>query len=144
MRRGARDFILCVAYFYLLSHSLITPTSFRTARHTDPRMNQLKEAERQATQMVQNERKARTERLKEAKTAADQNIREFRAQMESEYQAKQSKLTASTGSSGSALQSTTSNEIASLTRDFNSKKDGIVDGIVELVCRVNIKAPKTR
>lgn len=75
---------------------------------------------------------------------AEQNIREFRAQCEADYQAKQSKLAASTGSSGSQLQSTTSNEIASLTRDFNSKKDGIVDGIAELVCRVNVKAPKTR
>jgi len=64
--------------------------------------------------------------------------------MESEYQAKQSKLTASTGSSGSQLQSTTSNEIASLTREFSSKKDGIVDGMVDLVTRVHIKAPEKR
>lgn len=64
--------------------------------------------------------------------------------MESEYQKKQSKLTNSTGTSSSQLESHTSSEIANMTRDFNSKKDGIVDSIVDLVCRVNFKAPKTR
>ena len=104
-------------------------------------MNQLKEAERKAPTMVQDERKARTERLKEAKTAAETQIKEYRAQKESEYQLKQSKLTSSTDSSSSQLQSQTSSDIANMTRDFNSKKDAVVDGLVDIVFKVNVTAP---
>jgi len=107
-------------------------------------MNQLKEAEKKATAMVQEERRARTERLKEAKTAADSTIKAFRNEQEAAHQLKQSKLTSATDTSGQQLQSATTVDIGKMTADFNAKKDAIVDGVVDLVCRVKIEAPKTR
>ena len=51
-------------------------------------MDQLKLAERSATTLVENARKERVERMKEAKSEAEAQIAAYRAEMEAAFQAK--------------------------------------------------------
>ncbi len=51
-------------------------------------MQQLKDAERKATQLVTDARKARVDRMRDAKTEAEQLIAAYRSEMEKTYQSK--------------------------------------------------------
>mmetsp|Transcript_38042 Transcript_38042/g.82861 ORF Transcript_38042/g.82861 Transcript_38042/m.82861 type:complete len:111 (+) Transcript_38042:30-362(+) len=107
-------------------------------------MNQLKEAERKASQLVQDARKARVERMKEAKIEADQIIAAYRAEMEAVYQKSLATQTGSSGAAGNELQMSTDSDIRNMGRDFNSNKEAVQKMLIDLVCAVNIKAEKAR
>jgi hypothetical protein len=52
--------------------------------------------------------------------------------------------TGASGSVGDALQSNTSNEISSMTRDFSAKRGGVEQMLIDLVLKVEPKAPEAR
>jgi len=107
-------------------------------------MNELKAAEKKATAQVQEQRKARTDRMKEAKSEAERAIAAYRSEQERSYDLKRSQKLGESGSDGSALESKTNAEISNMTRDFNARKEGVEQCLVDLVCRVNISVPKAR
>mmetsp|Transcript_29975 Transcript_29975/g.41186 ORF Transcript_29975/g.41186 Transcript_29975/m.41186 type:complete len:109 (-) Transcript_29975:96-422(-) len=107
-------------------------------------MNQLKAAEKEATLLVQEARKARVDKMKEAKVEAENVLSSYRAEMEANYQAELAKLNGKSGAAGNELQVNTNNDISSMNREFESKKAGVEKMLVDLVLKVNIKAPKAR
>mmetsp|Transcript_11210 Transcript_11210/g.17065 ORF Transcript_11210/g.17065 Transcript_11210/m.17065 type:complete len:111 (+) Transcript_11210:58-390(+) len=107
-------------------------------------MNQLKEAERKASQLVQDARKARVERMKEAKVEAEQIIAAYRAEMEAVYQKALATHTGSSGAAGNELQMSTEADIRNMTKDFNSNKEAVEKMLIDFVCNVNVKAEKAR
>eukprot|EP01040_Poterioochromonas_malhamensis_P016273 gene16273-18435_t len=107
-------------------------------------MNQLKEAERKATQLVQDARKQRTDRLKEAKTEAEKIVSDYRAEQEALYKDALNKVNAKANTSGNELQNSTNNDISTLNREFASKKDGVEQMLIDLVLKVDLKPPAPR
>mmetsp|Transcript_16370 Transcript_16370/g.14780 ORF Transcript_16370/g.14780 Transcript_16370/m.14780 type:complete len:109 (-) Transcript_16370:76-402(-) len=107
-------------------------------------MNQLKEAEKKATLLVQDARKSRVDRLKEAKVEAEQLISIYKAELEEKYQAALAKQTGSSGQAGNALAANTTTEINNLSRDFNARKEGVEKILLDAVLNVKIEAPKAR
>eukprot|EP01041_Mallomonas_annulata_P000126 gene126-201_t len=107
-------------------------------------MNQLKEAERKASQLVQDARKARVERMKEAKTEAEQIIASYRAEMEAKYQASLFAQTNSNGAAGSELEAATETDIRKMISDFSQNKDKVEKILTDFVCTVHIEAPHAR
>ena len=53
-------------------------------------MDRLKNAERQASQVVESARRDRVERMKEAKAEAERQINAYRAELEANYQKSES------------------------------------------------------
>lgn len=51
-------------------------------------MNQLKQSEQSASTLVENARRERVERMKDAKTEAEAQIAAYRADLEAQFQAK--------------------------------------------------------
>mmetsp|Transcript_47596 Transcript_47596/g.97320 ORF Transcript_47596/g.97320 Transcript_47596/m.97320 type:complete len:112 (+) Transcript_47596:75-410(+) len=107
-------------------------------------MNQLKEAEKKATMLVMDARKARGDRMKEAKSEAEKIISDYRAEMELKYQDSLAKVTGSSGSAGSELESSTNAEIGKMTNEFNAKKVSVEKMLLELVLKVNTEVPKAK
>mmetsp|Transcript_27055 Transcript_27055/g.27294 ORF Transcript_27055/g.27294 Transcript_27055/m.27294 type:complete len:112 (+) Transcript_27055:106-441(+) len=107
-------------------------------------MNQLKEAERKASQLVQDARKSRVERMKEAKTEAEQIIASYRAEMEAKYQASLYAQTNSSGAAGSELEATTEAEIRKMISDFTVNKEKVEKILTDFVCDVKIKPREAR
>mmetsp|Transcript_4421 Transcript_4421/g.4433 ORF Transcript_4421/g.4433 Transcript_4421/m.4433 type:complete len:109 (-) Transcript_4421:79-405(-) len=107
-------------------------------------MNQLKEAERKASTLVQEARKARVDRMKEAKIEADQIIAAYRAEMETVYQRTVAQQTGSSGAAGNELAMQTENDIRNMNRDFASHKEAVQRMLIDLVCGVKINVEKAR
>eukprot|EP01038_Epipyxis_sp_PR26KG_P010387 gene10387-13953_t len=107
-------------------------------------MNQLKEAEKKATGLVQEARKARVDRMKDAKTEAEVIVAAYKKEMEADYQAKLSKVTGRSGAAGNELQANTTGDIGNMSREFNAKKDSVEKMLLDLVLKVNVKPPKAR
>lgn len=107
-------------------------------------MNQLKESERKATQLVQDARKMRTDRIKEAKIEAEKMVAAYRAEMEAAYQDSLTKVNGMTGAAGNELQMSTSNDISAMSREFTTRKDAIEKMLIDMVISVDVKAPAYR
>jgi V-type H+-transporting ATPase subunit G len=107
-------------------------------------MNQLKDAERQATQLVQDARRMRVDRMKEAKTEAEKIVAAYKAEMETKYQEALSKVNSKSGASNNELQLSTTNDINSMSREFNMRKDAVEKMLIDLVINVQTVAPKYR
>jgi len=107
-------------------------------------MNQLKEAETKATALVRTARETRGIRMKEAKTDAETQIASYRKEKEQAYQGKANKNNGGNSSSTSALDAETSNDIAKFSRDFHAKKGSVEQMLVDMVTKVEVKAPAAR
>lgn len=107
-------------------------------------MNQLKEAERKATQLVQDARNARQQRMKEAKSEAEQIIAAFRSEQEASYQQALSKISNKSGQSNNELQTQTNNDIATMSREFSTRKEAVQKMLIDFVIDVEIKAPAAK
>ena len=82
--------------------------------------------------------------MKEAKSEADKQISNYKAEKESQYQAALGKQTVGSGSSSSEIEAKTNNDIDRMTRDYNKKKDAVESMLVDIVTKVEIKAPAAR
>ncbi len=84
---------------------------------------------------------ARGDRMKEAKHEAEQIVSAYRAEMEAKYQGKLAKTTGSQGTAGSELQTSTNDNIKQMNEEFQAKKPEVEKMLVDLVLKVNPKAP---
>ncbi|RYH24577.1 V-type ATPase subunit G [archaeon] len=107
-------------------------------------MNQLKEAERKATQLVQDARKMRGDRLKEAKIEAERIVAAYKAEMEATYQDALAKINSKSGAANNELQGSTNNDINTMSREFQQKKDSVEKMLIDMVINVEVKAPPRR
>eukprot|EP01006_Ploeotia_vitrea_P008521 TRINITY_DN20396_c0_g1_i1.p1 TRINITY_DN20396_c0_g1~~TRINITY_DN20396_c0_g1_i1.p1 ORF type:complete len:108 (+),score=13.52 TRINITY_DN20396_c0_g1_i1:72-395(+) len=105
-------------------------------------MNQLKDAEKKASQLVNDARKARVDRMKEAKSEAEQAIAAYRAEMEAEYQ--KNVQANSAVNNASDLDKSTNEGIQKLSTEFNSHKAAVEKLLIDQVCNVHVEAPKAR
>jgi vacuolar-type H+-ATPase subunit H len=87
---------------------------------------------------------ARVDRLKEAKSEAEQIIAAYRAELEQNYQTLLAKQSGSSGLAGNELNNATTNDIAKLTRDFASRKESVEKMLIDAVVNVKVEAPKAR
>ena len=67
-----------------------------------------------------------------------------KAEKEASYQAALGKQAVGSGSSSSVIEAETNNAIDKLTRDFNKKKDSVETLLLDIVTKVEIKAPTAR
>lgn len=104
-------------------------------------MDQLKSAERSASALVENARKERIDRMKEARTEAEATIASYKAEMELAYQLKASAQTDTHGTTGVALDSTTMQEIKELEDDYAKNSERVERFMVDLVTQVEIVPP---
>jgi V-type H+-transporting ATPase subunit G len=107
-------------------------------------MNQLKEAEKKATLLVQDARKERVTKMKEAKSEAEKLIAAYKSELETNFQASLAKMNGSNGVAGNQLQASTNNDVSMMQNEYNSKKFAVQQMLVELVLRVNVKPPAVR
>mmetsp|Transcript_121252 Transcript_121252/g.238273 ORF Transcript_121252/g.238273 Transcript_121252/m.238273 type:complete len:110 (+) Transcript_121252:154-483(+) len=107
-------------------------------------MNQLKEAEKKATLIVQEARKARGDKMKEAKSEAERIINAYRAEMEVSYQVSLAKTNGTSGVAGTELESSTNNSVKSMKDEFDKKKEGVEKMLLDLVLKVDTTVPKAR
>lgn len=107
-------------------------------------MNQLKEAERKATQLVQEARKLRTDRIKDAKLEAEKTVQAYKAEMEASYQDALAKVNGKTGAANNELQMATSNDVNVMSREFTSRKESVEKMLIDWVINVDIKPPVYR
>ena len=82
--------------------------------------------------------------MKEAKSEAEKIISTYKAEKESSYQAALGKQAVGSGSSSSVIEAETNNAIDKLSRDFNKKKDSVETLLLDIVTKVEIKAPVAR
>ena len=82
--------------------------------------------------------------MKEAKSEAEKIISTYKAEKEASYQSALGKQAVGSGSSSSVIEAETNNSIDKMTRDFNKKKDIAENFLVDIVTKVEIKAPVAR
>jgi V-type H+-transporting ATPase subunit G len=104
-------------------------------------MNHLKEAERKATILVQDARKLRVDRMKEAKIDAERIVSSYKAEQEATYQDALHKLTGKAGMVSNELADSTNNDIGSMSREFSVKKDAVAKMLIDMVTSVEVTAP---
>eukprot|EP01032_Pedospumella_encystans_P010144 gene10144-11882_t len=107
-------------------------------------MNQLKEAEKKATLIVQEARKARGDRMKEAKSEAEKIIANYRAEMEATYQVALAKSNSTSGTAGSELEASTNSGIKDMQNEYEKKKQAVEKMLIQLVLKVDTTVPKQR
>jgi V-type H+-transporting ATPase subunit G len=120
------------------------PFVFLTGPSLDGIMNLLKEAEKEASGLVQEARKYRVDKLKEAKLGAEQAIKAYRAELECGHQASLSANKGSAGAAGSQLESDTDKEITALSAKFSTNKEDVAKMICSLVCDTLIEVAQAR
>eukprot|EP01039_Chlorochromonas_danica_P006043 gene6043-6656_t len=104
-------------------------------------MNQLKEAERKANQLVQDARKLRTDRMKEAKLDAEKTVAAYRAEMEASYQDALGKVNNKADASSNELNVSTSGDIQQMSREFSTRKESVEKMLIDWVINIDVKPP---
>lgn len=89
-----------------------------------------------AKTLVEQARKERDTRLKQAASEADSEIAQYRAQKEEEYQAQVQKYVGSTGETSEQIASTAKQDIKSTIAAAKSNKASVVSMLVSYVRKV--------
>ena len=80
-------------------------------------------------------------KIKEAKIEAEKSVAKHRAEKEAVYQALVSKQVES--GAASVIDAQSANDIAVMSRDFQAKKAGVEQMLVDLVLKVDVKVPRS-
>eukprot|EP00567_Pseudictyota_dubia_P018557 CAMPEP_0197433608 /NCGR_PEP_ID=MMETSP1175-20131217/1465_1 /TAXON_ID=1003142 /ORGANISM="Triceratium dubium, Strain CCMP147" /LENGTH=124 /DNA_ID=CAMNT_0042962047 /DNA_START=67 /DNA_END=441 /DNA_ORIENTATION=+ len=107
-------------------------------------IQELMAAETRASQIVAEARMARGDRMKQAKTDAQELIDAYRAEKQEEFN---NRVLAAGGSGGSAsakLQAETNNEIQIMQGQFQRNAQKAVDVLLSKCCEVSLEVPSAR
>ncbi|CAM9108853.1 unnamed protein product [Heterosigma akashiwo] len=96
-------------------------------------IQELMAAEAKASQIVQEARSARTERMKEARVEADVLIEEYRRQKEAAYKAASEKASGSSTNDFSELERQTGADIETMRSQYQQNVDKVIFMMVEKV-----------
>ena len=94
-------------------------------------IQELKEAEKKATKIVQAQRQEKVEKMKQAKSEAASTVEEYRATKEEEFQKVSREL--ASGEQADGLEATTDSEIAQMKADFKKNKGAVVNMLMGFV-----------
>lgn len=97
----------------------------------------LLEAEQEAKTAVEQARKERDIRLKQAATEADAEIAEYRKSKDADYQLQLAKVAGSTGEASQRIMAESKVHIKSITAAAKTHKKEVVDMLVHYVKNVN-------
>eukprot|EP00775_Hariotina_reticulata_P009598 gene9598-9761_t len=95
-------------------------------------------AEQEASRIVAEARKAKAERLRQAKADAEREIAQYRAEREGAYQKKLSESSTGAASTLERMSKETEANIAQVHADVAAKKSQVVDLIVKYVTAVQL------
>mmetsp|Transcript_7745 Transcript_7745/g.22762 ORF Transcript_7745/g.22762 Transcript_7745/m.22762 type:complete len:125 (-) Transcript_7745:328-702(-) len=107
-------------------------------------IQELMAAETRASQIVAEARMARGDRMKQAKTDAQELIDAYRGEKQEEFN---NRVLAAGGSGGSAsakLQAETNNEIQIMQGQFQRNAQKAVDVLLSKCCEVSLEVPSAR
>mmetsp|Transcript_18356 Transcript_18356/g.24224 ORF Transcript_18356/g.24224 Transcript_18356/m.24224 type:complete len:119 (+) Transcript_18356:126-482(+) len=108
-------------------------------------IQELMAAEAKASQIVQEARSARTERMKEARIEADVLIEEFKKQKEAAYQAASAKASGSSTTDFSELEQQTARDVENMRNQYQSNADKVIFMMVDKVTgEFPLKIPEAR
>jgi len=108
-------------------------------------IQELMTAEAKASQIVQEARSARTERMKEARVEADVLIDEYTREKEAAYQAARSKSSGSSTNDFSALDRSTDYDITNMNQQFQFNAEKVIQMMVDKVTgEFPLKVPEAR
>ena len=97
-------------------------------------MNRLKAAEKEASKIVADARNYRVEKMKEAKTGAEDAIATYGKDLDDEHKAAAASRQNAEGGGDANLDATTDKDIMALGRDFSAGKDDVSKLLVDIVC----------
>ncbi|CAG9464691.1 unnamed protein product [Pedinophyceae sp. YPF-701] len=97
-------------------------------------------AEAEAQEIVSKARRAKTERLKQAKAEAEREINAFKAQCDEGFRNAVTEGTTSSGSNLGKLQADMQAQISQVTRRAESQRPAVVKSLVSAVTTVPITA----
>eukprot|EP00163_Fabomonas_tropica_P010495 TRINITY_DN2064_c0_g1_i2.p1 TRINITY_DN2064_c0_g1~~TRINITY_DN2064_c0_g1_i2.p1 ORF type:complete len:112 (-),score=37.41 TRINITY_DN2064_c0_g1_i2:288-623(-) len=110
------------------------------AESSNPGIRQLMAAEEEASKIVSEARKQRTQRLKQCKSEAEAQIKQFRDKEQQKFDAySKEKLGVSDEQKGDFLQKT-QETLGSIDNDLKSNKDAVVELLLKAVQTVDTSA----
>eukprot|EP01004_Peranema_trichophorum_P000408 NODE_10457_length_514_cov_14.603581_g9809_i0.p1 GENE.NODE_10457_length_514_cov_14.603581_g9809_i0~~NODE_10457_length_514_cov_14.603581_g9809_i0.p1 ORF type:complete len:113 (-),score=16.03 NODE_10457_length_514_cov_14.603581_g9809_i0:126-464(-) len=102
---------------------------------------QLLQAEKKAAELIDNAKKNRVQRIKQAKIDADAEVLKFRQKMQKKFEEFQSEQTTA-GSQGSAAEKQKADkEIQVLRQTHAARKEKVSDLLVHLVTKFDLTVP---
>uniref|UniRef100_A0A7S1VIJ7 V-type proton ATPase subunit G n=1 Tax=Grammatophora oceanica TaxID=210454 RepID=A0A7S1VIJ7_9STRA len=107
-------------------------------------IQELMAAEQRASQIVAEARVGRGDRMKQAKTEAQELIDAYRAEKQSEFNNMVLSKGGSEGASSQKLQQETSSEINSMQGNFQKNAQKAVDVLLSKCCEVSLEVPTAR
>eukprot|EP00210_Caulerpa_lentillifera_P002026 g1941.t1 len=110
------------------------------AARDDTNIQRLLAAEKAAQEIVDKARKERAEKMKLAKLEAENEIAEYRAERQAEYDAKVATSSSASGTTFKKLDDDTQAAIDAITRNLPSKKKDAVAMLVSHVTNVDLSA----
>jgi V-type H+-transporting ATPase subunit G len=98
-------------------------------------MNRLKGAEKDASKIVSEARQYRVDKMRDAKTGAEEAIKAYEKDLQSEYASGAATREKDEGAGN--LDASTDSEIQTLGRDFSANKEAVEKMLVDLVCKTS-------
>ncbi|OCB86382.1 Cl-channel protein [Sanghuangporus baumii] len=103
------------------------------ATTVNPGIQTLFDAEKDAKRVVEEARKYRAQRLKDARTEADKEIEEYKAMKEEEFKAFEASRQGTTQNSQSAIDKETDEKLEEITKSYEKNKDAVVKKLIDRV-----------
>ncbi|EGR28889.1 vacuolar ATP synthase subunit, putative [Ichthyophthirius multifiliis] len=98
-------------------------------------------AEEKANTIIQNAQKEREKKLKQARSAADQEINKFRQEMEQKFN-EDVKTKFGNTSDHDNLLIQTENDIKKINQDYEQNKGKVIDMLIERIINVKLEIPE--
>lgn len=102
-------------------------------------ITRLLQAEREAQAIVTAARKAKTDRLKQAKTEAEREIKAYKAQREEQYQTRVAEDSNSSGANVKRLENESKIAVQAVEKNVAAKKKEVLDTLLSYVMTVKFQ-----
>ena len=107
---------------------------------SDPNIQKLLHAEKQAQEIVSAARKMRNEKLKQAKEEAEREIAAYRREREDAYKKKMAEGSSTSDETFSVLQADCNKTINNIMASLPKKKKGVVDELLALALKLEVQS----